>query len=975
MSSSDSSATEREVLLGRLLDEYLSSLEAGSPLDLGELTSRHPSLADEIRSFAESLDMLHRATRPLQSEAPVEPPHGPTGLKRLGDFLIGPEIGRGGMGVVYEAVQLHLDRRVALKVLPFAAAWDQKQIARFRNEAQAAAQLHHPNIVPVFAVGEDRGVHYYAMQYVAGRSLDAVIEDLQAAAANRPSPGSTVATGGDTTGSLALSRSTSPDRPRRATLAQCRTAAELGVQAALAIHHAHEYGIVHRDIKPSNLILDHTAKVWVADFGLARVQNGPGVTMTGDVVGTLRYMSPEQAAGRHAEVDGRTDVYGLGATLYELLTLQPLYPGDDREAIRLAIASADPVTPRSLNPDIPADLETIVLHAVAKNREDRYPTAEAFADDLERFLAGKPTLARRPSLVDRGAKWLWRHRPLAAASVAVMAVLTTLSTVGVALLAQAINAKQEALEREQVSLQQARDVVDRFGIKLADELQNYPGTEPLQHVLREETLAYYLEFIQQAGDDSSHSDQLAGAHLRVATVSAKLGENARAAAGYRAALDILDRLASAGSGDPAHATQRATARNNLALVHAAAGDPENGVLECERAIEELGALPAAMRGLPRYQSALAEATINRGTLLTQLGRHDEATSSLQHAIGSLEALTLAAGGEGEVAHDLALAYNSLSVANRSAGRNAAALQAAERAVEILVMICGNEQVTDDWHADLALARSNLATLQGERGETAAAIESLNHAIKLRHSLFRRAPGVVRHRIELGISLNNVALLHLRHPDLDAAKAAFESADGVFASIVTDYPEQASYRSGWAALLNNQGLALAQAGRLEDATLAYEQSIVHQRRAMALVPASAQLQARRTLNTIYVNHGRALRGQARWQEAVASAIARRELCGGDHRGLTGVAAELVAAYDYGDASDQERVRWLVITTLVDALAADNGPKGAILADARLAPVAGWPESLLLGRQASLPSSPYHIGLPLPPTGSWTGMARR
>src|SRR6185436_5415560 len=231
------------------------------------------------------------------------------------------------MGIVYEAHQKSLNRQVALKILPFAAVLDPRQIARFRNEAQAAAQLHHAHIVPVFAVGQEQGVYYYAMQFIDGQSLEQAIVEIAPSEQQR-STNSTKANGtaNGTTSTLQFHPSSALVSQRSVERGEIfRTVARLGRQAAQALQHAHEHGIVHRDIKPSNLLIDHTGKLWVTDFGLARIQSDNGVTLTGDVVGTLRYMSPEQASGS-AMVDAQTDVYSLGVTLYELLTRTHAHP-------------------------------------------------------------------------------------------------------------------------------------------------------------------------------------------------------------------------------------------------------------------------------------------------------------------------------------------------------------------------------------------------------------------------------------------------------------------------------------------------------------------------------------------------------------------------------------------------------------------------------------------------------------------------
>jgi serine/threonine protein kinase/formylglycine-generating enzyme required for sulfatase activity len=335
----------------------------------------------------------------------------------LGDFRILREVGRGGMGVVYEAEQISLGRRVALKVLPLAATMDPRHLQRFHNEARAAASLHHPHIVPVYAVGQERGVHFYAMQFIDGRTLAQVVRqmqhaDFQAGASTVDESGAESPPAPARAPSLTdrQTNRTPPDRVRD--VGHFRRVAAWGAEAAEALEHAHSLGIVHRDVKPANLMLDATGVLWVTDFGLAKLDAADGLTMTGDLVGTLRYMSPEQALARHGLVDHRTDVYSLGVTLYELLTLQPAVAGTDRQEIFRQVIQDDPPPPRRLNGSVPAELETVVLKAMAKEPEGRYAAAQELAADLRRFLSDEPIRARRPSLPQRARRWVRRHPAL-----------------------------------------------------------------------------------------------------------------------------------------------------------------------------------------------------------------------------------------------------------------------------------------------------------------------------------------------------------------------------------------------------------------------------------------------------------------------------------------------------------------------------------------------------------------------------------
>ncbi len=527
----------------RATKEYLAELEAGRRPERAVFLSRFPGLAEVLGPYLDALDLVHGAA-PLLDVSPSSGqsmPRGPEPIpaEPLGDFRIVREIGRGGMGVVYEAVQRSLGRRVALKVLSFAAALDGRQLQRFKQEAMAAAHLHHTNIVPVHAVGEERGVHYYAMQLIEGQNLAALVEELRAerdATAGRetPRPGERetqrgrAASGhglGSRSGmveSLSLQRTGSP-------AASFRTATRLVQQAAEALEYAHQQGVVHRDVKPANLLVDGRGNVWVTDFGLALFHADAGLTQSGDLLGTLRYMSPEQAGGSRALVDHRTDVYSLGATLYELLTLTPLFAGPDRQSLLHQILNDDPVPPRNLDRSIPPELETIVLKALGKTPAERYATARELSDDLQRFLEDRPIKARRPTVFEKATKWARRHRAVVGSAVAALVLLVAGLSVATALIARAYDRErlkvQEAAEQRaqaEESFRQARAAVDELARIGEEELAGKPFAEQSRRRLLEAALAYYQAFLKQHGDDPTIQKDLEGSRDKVEAILREL---------------------------------------------------------------------------------------------------------------------------------------------------------------------------------------------------------------------------------------------------------------------------------------------------------------------------------------------------------------------------------------------------------------------------------------------------------------------
>ncbi|HKI32071.1 MAG TPA: serine/threonine-protein kinase, partial [Gemmataceae bacterium] len=484
-----------------LLEGYLEQLEQGTPLRPEEWLAEHPELSEPLEECLATLELLHQTALGLGRGSPPEAVLAPQepALGQLGDYRLVREVGRGGMGIVYQAEQLSLGRRVALKVLPLAGALDARQLQRFHNEALTASQLHHPRIVDVFDAGCERGVHYYAMRYIEGQTVAQLIARMRQVSRLEAEDGPEGACSGGTSqdavvGPEAAGRPAGeagrlPAAPPETgpvgrlttegsarSPGYCRAAAEIGAQVAEALDSAHEHGVVHRDIKPSNVMLDTQGQAWVTDFGLAHLQRQAHLTQSGDLLGTLRYMSPEQALARRDVLDHRTDIYALGATLYELLTLQPAVPGDDRQEILRRIAFEEPARPSLLNPALPPDLEAIVLKALAKAPGERYGTAQELADDLRRFLNDQPVQARRFSRLRQAAKWARGHRrPLLAVAVAAVLMLTlavivlSLSTVRIR---QALAARDEALSDLQAQEQQTRAAERENTLQLARALGN-----------------------------------------------------------------------------------------------------------------------------------------------------------------------------------------------------------------------------------------------------------------------------------------------------------------------------------------------------------------------------------------------------------------------------------------------------------------------------------------------------------------------
>jgi WD40 repeat protein len=465
-------------LFNDLAHEFAERYRRGERPSPSEYVERYPDLAGEIRDLFPALVMMERlgGDEPTRVTAAGRPAPIPV-PDRLGDYRILREIGRGGMGIVYEAIQESLGRRVALKVLAPDRFAGGVAMIRFRREARTAALLHHTNIVPVFGVGEHEGVPYFAMQYIQGRSLDVVLREVAGlrrdtpsragpgggtgvvtrrfsppageseAEADGPAPLSTADASTAGADAPAAGRAgTDPPAPGQARRPSFRDAARMIAQAADALAHAHAHGVVHRDVKPANLLLDDDGTLWVSDFGLAKAEDSEGLTRPGDVVGTLRYLAPERFAGR---TDARSDIYSLGMTLYELLALEPAFRASDRASLMRAILHEEPRRPRAVDRRIPRDLETIVLKAIAKDPAHRFAGAGEMAAELSRFVEGLPICSRRPSVAER--VWRWSRRNPAPALLGLLAsVLAAALVIGSVAAAWTFREQRDAVSSQQV---------------------------------------------------------------------------------------------------------------------------------------------------------------------------------------------------------------------------------------------------------------------------------------------------------------------------------------------------------------------------------------------------------------------------------------------------------------------------------------------------------------------------------------------
>jgi serine/threonine protein kinase len=830
----------REDRLDEVLASYLRAVQRGSIPDRQRLLAEHPDLADELAEFFADQDRFNHAAAPLRAAVSPSRSFLPS---EIGPHVVLGEIARGGMGLVLRARHRELGRMVAVKLLlagPFAAALD---VQRFRREAEAVANLDHPHIVPIYEVGEYEGISWFSMKLMQSSLAQHLHKTSRLSSGSKTAPLS----GRTRTGERSLGEvQTAPgarissieitqrgnDQPGATRFSDPTAAAHLVVQIGRAVHYAHARGILHRDLKPANILLDENGQPHVSDFGLARrvsreADNGPCLTQTGAIVGTPAYMAPEQAAA-HGEITVATDVYGLGAILYECLTDKPPFKAaTPLETLRLVL-DAEPVSPRILNPAVDADLETICLKCLNKEPGKRYGSAADLADDLERYLRGEPILARPVGRLARTARWV-KRQPIVAALTAAL-VLAVAAGFGAVLsqwrraeanftlaerqrdeaqlaLEEARLARKRADEQTEkhdrarlqadqhaaaaeASFRQAHEVVNEFCTRLSGKLGQVPGAQPLRLKLLESARQYYQSFVKKRGDDPALRLDLARTHSQIAHLSLALGDNREVLQEYRAALVIYRQLYRESPDDPVIQSGLAGALLNVASQQ-------------QNLQESLATTDEALRFYRRFLTshpndrrlAVGQAILlaNRGTRFSNLRRLDEARVDLEAAAQQLEVLLEKYPDNDEVRYHLSSALDNYSGVLNRMREPALALCGELRAHELRMTWASHNPRDPGRQSALAALRWNLAICLRNVGLIDESEQLFSIILTTRRKLAAENPAMTLYQRDLVFSLKHQGAKQLADGRTAQAALTYEEARGILTKHVKLDPKNPSLR--------------------------------------------------------------------------------------------------------------------------------------------------------------------------------------
>jgi serine/threonine protein kinase len=758
--------------------------------------------------------------RRMGSKSP--PPPAPPGYEILG------ELGRGGMGVVYKARQTTLKRLVALKVIGSGNCARPEEVARFRTEAEAVAQLQHPNIVQIYEIGDYEGRPFFSLEYVEGGSL-----------ADR------------------LEGNPLPPRP----------SAELLHTLALAIHAAHERGIVHRDLKPANILLGNREQGTgnreerdsslfpvpcsllpkIADFGLAkRLEVDSGLTHTGTIVGTPSYMAPEQAGGRVHDIGPAADVYSLGALLYHLLTGRPPFNGATALDTLQQVQSQPPVPPTRLQPKVPRDLETICLKCLEKEPHRRYPSALALAEDVRRFLAGEPIRARPATVPERAFKWA-RRRP------AVAALLGVLFGAGLLLLGMGtwsyVRVRASA-ERAQDRARFAQDVVEDMYTNVAEEwLADEPQKDPLQREFLEKALTFYQKLAQEDDTDPDTRRQVALAWFRVGQLRRTLNQHDEAADAYRRAIALQQRLRDEFPAEPRYRQDLANSFNWLGeLLRESGRPPEEAEQNYRTALELQEQLAGDHPDKPGFRRELARSHSNLGLVEMDTERPAEARRDYDRAVDLLEAVVQEVPTNDDFRHELARTRTNRGVLHRQNDRLTEAEADYRRAIDLLEELRGTGRVRTVYKYNLAIAHQDLGNLLWRRRQSDKALAELDRAREILTRLVEDFPARPLYQKKLGRTYNSRGSVLATSGQMTSAEESWTKARDILSDLVERDPGVAEYQSELGLCLGNLGWLKVEQRDLPASRSFLDEAIRHLR--LALQPNRKRTDYRETLRNQY-----------------------------------------------------------------------------------------------------------------------------
>jgi serine/threonine-protein kinase len=735
---------------------------------------------------------------------------------------------------------------VALKTISVAAAGE-AELTRFRREAEAVARLQHPNIVQVHEVGEAAGGPFFSMEFVAGGTL---VQRL----AGTPQP--------------------------------ARAAAALVETLARAIHAAHQQGIIHRDLKPANVLLTADGTPKISDFGLAKrlvtADTPPGEagpTRTGEILGTPSYMAPEQATGRAAVITPATDVYALGAILYECLTGRPPFLAETPLETVLQVQLQEPVPPRRLQPKVPKDLETICLKCLHKEPHRRYADADGLAEDLRRFQAGETIRARPVGPLGRLGRWC-RRRPLVASLLAGVALLVAghLATLSYQMVEARHRAAetQRQLELVEESYRLAKQAVDdSFTRVVSDEaLLNEPGLQPLRKRLLETALTYYQGFLRQRPDDPTRRADMAEMHFRVGYITAQIGSKAAALAEYQRARDLYEELLGANLADLRLRGHLATVYDNLGVVQADLGRPGDALRSYERGRDLRKELADENPADSQRRNLLAQSYNNLGNLQRDADQVDAALRSYEAARTLRQKLVQENPDNLVYQADLSETCASVGVLYLHAGRPAEALRAHTEARGLREKLVRDRPTSIPWQRDLARTYSNIGELHIRAGRLAEAVGPCESARDLLEKLVRDNPAVTQYQQDLAACYGNLGVVQHRLGQSAQAVRSVERARDLLAKLAQDQPNRPELQSDLSKCYLNLGALQHHAGEADAALQAYNQALAIRRKLAALMPPVPQYQ--NDLARTLVNVGDLQRDAGKPDEAVRSYEEARQI---------------------------------------------------------------------------------------------------